>query len=101
MAMSRKDYVAFAQVIADQLDAVEAMETTDRAVTERVIAELAEDMIHVFKSDNFRFDVSRFREAAGLNKPGRNTESREDRRSREIKERIDARRLDDLHRKSY
>jgi hypothetical protein len=99
MAMSRKDYVAFAQVIAERLDAVEGY--SDRATVEYEIAELAEDMIYVFKRDNSRFDVSRFREAAGLNKPGRNTESRDDRRSREIKERIAARALTDLQRKSY
>lgn len=99
MAMSRKDYVAFAEVISERLDAVEGY--TDRAIVEYEINQLAEDMILVFKRDNSRFDVSRFREAAGLNKPGRNTESREDSKSRVIKERIAARSLNDLQRKSY
>jgi hypothetical protein len=99
MAMSRKDYVAFAQVIADRLDAVEGY--TDRATVEYEINELAEDLMSVFKSDNHRFDVSRFREAAGLNKPGRNTESRKDRKVREMDARIKARALDDLHRRAY
>lgn len=99
MAMSRKDYVAFAEVISERLDAVEGY--TDRAIVEYEINQLAEDMILVFKRDNSRFDVSRFREAAGLNKAGRNTESREDSKSRVIKERIAARSLNDLQRKSY
>jgi hypothetical protein len=73
MAMSRKHYRQFAQMISDRLDAVEGY--SDRAVVEHEINELAKDMIRTFRADNSAFNVQTFREAAGLNKPGRNTQS--------------------------
>jgi hypothetical protein len=71
MSMTRKHYVEFAAMISAHLDSIEGY--SDRAIVEYEINKLATDMSRMFKRDNPHFDVSRFREAAGLNKDGRNT----------------------------
>lgn len=71
MSMTRRHYVEFAEMISDHLDSIEGY--TDRAVVEYELNRLATDMVRMFKRDNPKFDVNRFRSAAGLTKPGRNT----------------------------
>jgi len=58
--MSRKDYRAFADILAGDLATCE----TDGE--RRKVACIALSMEDVFKRDNPRFDRQRFREAAGL-----------------------------------
>jgi hypothetical protein len=62
--MSRKDYVAMAEVIKREIDAA----TNTRQA--RSISNIARGMADTFKRDNSRFDRVRFYHACGLDDNG-------------------------------
>ena len=59
--MTRKDYVAMAQVIREEVDNFDSI---PEAMT--AIHNITEGMAKVFKQDNERFDYERFISACGL-----------------------------------
>ena len=61
MAMSRRNYVAVAAIIADEVAAY----PTD-PIAQTVIRNFAERMADTFEEDNARFDRERFLTACGL-----------------------------------
>ncbi len=66
--MSRKDYIATARVIADEVEATNpAVEPTRALSIERIARHLAD----TFAADNSRFDRQRFYFACALDDNGR------------------------------
>ena len=64
--MTRKDYTAFAQILANARDEVsEDYPGVDRTY-QYVINRIEHEMMHVFKRDNPRFDADRFRTASKM-----------------------------------
>lgn len=61
MAMSRKDYVAFAEVIALEIKA-----NIPATKAEQAVIDVAKSMADVFKRDNPNFDRARFLTACGI-----------------------------------
>jgi len=61
--MSRKDYVEVARIIRDRVEDAQAVGSL---ITQHALANLAESLADMFKSDNSNFDRSRFMDACGL-----------------------------------
>lgn len=59
--MSRKDYIAFAEMIAEELK-----HNATTADERRMLRRIAGAMTHVFCRDNARFDTDRFLTACGF-----------------------------------
>jgi len=57
--MTRKNYVAFAAMLAD-------IHVKNDPVATRTFDNIVEGMVDVFTEDNPRFDADRFRAAAGV-----------------------------------
>ena len=69
--MTRKDYVAAAEIISRNLPADDAKGV--RANTQRTTAKaIAEDLASMFGRDNGRFDRTRFLNACGVGDPNGN-----------------------------
>ena len=62
MAMTRKDYRAFAEMLKD---ARKAVEDSGFHYEKYVIDDIEKEMIRIFKADNPRFQEGFFREASG------------------------------------
>ena len=61
MAMTRKDYRAFAEMLKDVRKATDL----DCDCKQPVISDIEKEMIRIFKADNPRFQEGFFREASG------------------------------------
>lgn len=72
--MSKKDYIKFAKMIADQKAAIEAMNTGEIFNTNTsfidgygvAVFNMAHNMADAFAEDNPRFDRNRFLKACGV-----------------------------------
>jgi hypothetical protein len=71
MAMSRKDYVAAAEIIRRQVDAAAYLPTSGDGALFAAKA-IAEDLASMFGRDNGRFDRTRFLNACGVGDPNGN-----------------------------
>ncbi len=63
---SRKDYVAFAEIIAAEIAVSRCMEPEQGKVKQETAKSIASAMADMFATDNSRFDRARFLAACGI-----------------------------------
>jgi hypothetical protein len=72
MAMSKKNYVAAAEIIAAEVDASQALTPVRRAAALSATRAVAFGLAGMFAADNWHFDRARFMDACGLGDPNGN-----------------------------
>lgn len=66
MAMSRKNYVSAAEIIAAEVDTARALTPARRAAALGALDSTARGLASMFAADNYHFDRTRFMNACGL-----------------------------------
>lgn len=66
MSMSRKDYVAAAAIIAEEVKNIQDMTPARKTTAEQTLRSVAGGLARMFREDNSRFDWSTFMTACAL-----------------------------------